>query len=127
TARYSAAVATGADGRIYVIGGCARGGFPDVAEAYSPDTDTWETLAPPPVPRCPVSAAAGRDGRIYVLGGGDGSDLTRRVDVYSPTSDTWDIATPTSALHREGAAAAAADRIFALGGFTSAVESARVH
>src|SRR4051794_30811896 len=42
---YGAAAVTGADGRIYVLGGDSN---PALAEAYNPTTNGWSTLAPMP-------------------------------------------------------------------------------
>ena len=58
--------------RIVVVGGegnpdAASGVFPEV-EAYTPATNTWETLTPMPTPRHGMGAAAA-GGRLYVPGG----------------------------------------------------------
>jgi N-acetylneuraminic acid mutarotase len=138
TPRYEMGVALGGDGRIYAIGGCGDGFFNvfDSVEAYSPATDVWEPVAPLPSRRCLVDAAAGPDGRIYAIGGcelvtdaaGNPVDcvISQQVDVYSPQMNVWQTLSPTADAHWEGAATARGTRIFAIGGHTEAVESARV-
>ncbi|MBO4164714.1 Kelch repeat-containing protein [Micromonospora antibiotica] len=138
TPRNEMGVTGGPDGRIYAIGGCGDGvlNVLDVVEAYSPTTDTWATLAPLPSRRCLVDATTGPDGRIYATGGcelvtdpsGRPVDCvdTTRVDAYSPDTGTWATVTGTTTAHREGAAVTSGRRIFAIGGHTAGVESARV-
>ncbi|MGN9809601.1 Kelch repeat-containing protein [Micromonospora sp. BQ11] len=138
TPRNDMGVAGGPDGRIYAIGGCGDGllNALDIVEAYSPATDSWTTLAPLPSRRCLVDATTGPDGRIYAIGGCElvtdatGAPVdcvdTTRVDAYSPDTDTWETVTGTTVAHREGAAVTSGRRIFAIGGHTTAVESARV-
>jgi len=137
TRRYDMGVAAGADGRIYAIGGCGGGVYNvlNVVEAYSPKSNRWETLAPLPSRRCLVDATTGADGRIYAIGGcelvtdavGNPVDCvdSKRVDAYSPRTKTWRTLDNSHAVHREGAAVTSGKRIFAIGGHTDAVESAR--
>lgn len=75
--------------RIYVVGGegnpaTATGVFPEV-EAYTPATNTWEQLAPMPVPRHGMGAAVS-GGALWVPGGARvqnfGADDT--VEVFVP-------------------------------------------
>src|SRR5207302_4087591 len=70
TARAALAAVTGADGRIYAIGGfSATRGFVNTVEAYTPSTNSWSTVAPMPTPRALLAATTGPDGRIYAIGG----------------------------------------------------------
>lgn len=68
------AAATTAGGLVYVFGGEGNrddeSGVFAQAEAYDPDSDTWERLAPMPTPRHGMGAAT-IDGIVYVPGGGD--------------------------------------------------------
>lgn len=87
------------DGRIYVVGGRARGSydtnFQDL-EMYDPKTDKWVSLRPMPLATA-GHAATVLNGKLYVVGGeifGPGGDWrTGRVfkDVweYTPESDAW--------------------------------------
>ena len=75
--------------RIIVVGGegnpaTATGVFAEV-EAYTPSTDTWETLAPMVSPRHGMGAAV-IGGRLYVPGGADaqGFAAVATHDVFTP-------------------------------------------
>jgi len=73
-ARVGLAAATGADGRIYAIGGLN----PDpnaaydklaIVDAYDPRTNRWSRVARLRTPRTGLAAVRGADGRLYALGG----------------------------------------------------------
>ena len=107
--------AFGADGRLYVFGGCAgKGGGVEISskpevqaisalelsqqarsvrevEVYDPATNHWEERAPMPTPRQLLSATAGLDGLIYVIGGerAYGHVAEDMVETYNPATDTW--------------------------------------
>jgi N-acetylneuraminic acid mutarotase len=79
-------------GKIYVIGGegnpeSGSNGVFDDNEAYDPATDTWQVLAPIPVPRHGTGAAA-LDGRIIVPGGAtlQGFGPVDTVEAFTPPS-----------------------------------------
>jgi N-acetylneuraminic acid mutarotase len=123
TARYSLAAAVGADGRIFAIGGTGysnnqlvRG---TVVEAYTPSTNTWETVASMPTGRFKLAAASGMDSRIYAFGGttiADGEVAT--VEAYSPTTNAWVSVASMPTIRRDLAGVTGADgRIFAIGGY----------
>jgi len=129
TARYDLAAASGADGRIYALGGIMTvgGQATDLVEAYDPAADTWATTAPLPEPRAGLAAALGTDGRLYAIGGYDvASAELATVDAYTPATDTWTAVAPLP-LARGGLAAVAAPdgRIYALGGRTYARRGGR--
>ena len=66
---YLPAATTGADGRVYVIGGAADGNVPSGAtQVYTPSTNTWAESAPMPVPGGGLAAVTAPDGRIYAIG-----------------------------------------------------------
>jgi N-acetylneuraminic acid mutarotase len=76
-------------GKLYVFGGEGydddpSGVFPH-AEAYDLATDSWETLAPMPVPRHGMGAAA-VGGTIYIPGGADviGFGAVATHEAYTP-------------------------------------------
>lgn len=113
TARFGAAVVTGADGLIYVIGGLPSyaGGILGLrtVEAYDPASDTWQTRADLPEARRFASAALGADGRIYVIGGNnDASAGLRSVVAYSMEGG-WETVAETSVAHFYAAATSDAD------------------
>jgi N-acetylneuraminic acid mutarotase len=74
-------VATGPDGRIYVLGGVATAwaqvdtnGYSNIAGLrtvfiYDPNTRRWSQGTPMPDGRYALAAVTGRDGRIYTIGG----------------------------------------------------------
>ncbi|MEX2206808.1 MAG: hypothetical protein WEF50_11325 [Myxococcota bacterium] len=135
--------AFGADGKLYVFGGCACEGSTAYlvgdeeskrhalaegeamkhpvtrTEVYDPATNSWSDRAPIPTPRMSLSAAAGRDGRIYVIGGQPrwGGDPLDVVEVYEPTTDTWSNGPPLRIGRQAHASAVTADgRIWVIGG-----------
>ena len=126
--RVGLGAATGADGRVYTIGGNGPENERDpnnerdlgVVEAYDPRSNTWATVASLPGPRDFAAAVTGPGGQIYVLGG---NDLTTAayfdtVLVYNPSSDHW-VTLPTrlsSARWNLAAAAHPNGLIYALGG-----------
>jgi len=144
TPRQLFAATTGADGRIYVFGGCECRGWVKVqpedpkavqlaarerlaqatsvgaVEAYDPATDTWETRAPMLTPRQMLAAARGADGLIYVIGGvpryGSAESLAT-VEIYDPATDSWSEG-PSLRTPRHGHAAVATrdGRVYAIGG-----------
>jgi Kelch motif len=114
TSRASLAAATGPDGKIYAIGGCAPGNCvrnttrSDGVEAYNPSTNTWacsvgdpssrcssRRIAPMPIAREGMGAATGRDGKIYVTGASIATAGAFRigpvatVEAYIPSTYTW--------------------------------------
>lgn len=121
TPRYAHAVVLGADGKIYAIGGYNSNGaraYHATVEAYTPSTNTWETLAPMPNTRALHSATVGVDGRIYVIGGyNEPGGHLRTVDVYTPSTNTWTTARSMPTARYNLATALGDDgKIYAFGG-----------
>jgi N-acetylneuraminic acid mutarotase len=91
--RWALGAATGADRRIYAIGGL--GGEPcganvlGTVEVYDPRFDEWTTCASMPTPRWALGVVAGANGKIYALGGEDRTGVLATVEEYDPTTDTW--------------------------------------
>lgn len=86
TGRSRAVAVYAPDGRIYLIGGdnpaTAR-----LVEAYTPETDTWTTVATLKGDHGTPQATIGPDGRLWVISGQDyGAEYmyTPRVEVYGP-------------------------------------------
>jgi N-acetylneuraminic acid mutarotase len=79
--RVGMGVATGQDGRIYVLGGVATGwdqydtnGYSNITGLrtvfiYNPKTHRWSQGTPMPDGRYALAAVTGEDGRIYTIGG----------------------------------------------------------
>ena len=91
--------ATGADQRIYVLGGYED---PDhmgaviagTVVACAPNSNEWKSVASMPTARARLAATTGPDGRIYAIGGGtaySGSSLpsVSSVVAYAPSTNTW--------------------------------------
>ena len=98
TPRQFPGAVTGADGRIYVIGGdnYSLGGPLAALEIYDPATNQWTQGAPMPTPRYGMGVVLGGDGRIYAIGG-SGSGVYNMLDVveaYSPATNTWTTVSP---------------------------------
>src|SRR5438105_9099306 len=139
-ARVGLGAATGADGRVYTMGGKGPENEQDpnderdlgVVEAYDPSSNTWacstddassgcatHTLAPLPTPRQRLAAALGDDGRLYVLGGYNPSEgYLATVEAYAPATNTWRTLAPPPTPRGFLAAARGGDgRIYAIGGY----------
>jgi hypothetical protein len=143
--RVGLGAATGADGRVYTVGGEGVTGTPSTVEAYDPSKNTWacstddassgcstRSLAPLPTPRHGFVVVAGADGRIYVIGGEDVRGTLSTVEAYDPSKNTWacssDDASAGCATHSVAplptprqwlAAALGSDgRLYVVGGYT---------
>lgn len=86
---------TAYDGLIYAIGGVGNEGATGRVEAYDPETDTWTTGRPKPLPAGFISAGLLEDqdagtAAIYVPGGiGAGEQPVDVLEVYDPLLDVW--------------------------------------
>jgi len=93
TATAQAAVITGDNGLIYVIGGYS-GSDPPFAtvQAYNPTTNTWSYKTSLPQVTRGAAVAKGTNGLIYVIGGYDGSTpYPDTVQAYNTTSNSWSL------------------------------------
>jgi N-acetylneuraminic acid mutarotase len=121
TPRYALGVTLGADGRIYAIGGYNSNGdraYQATVEAYTPSTNSWETLASMPTARALLSAVTGADGRIYAIGGfNEAHGTLSLVEAYTPSTNSWArVASMPSARYDLATAAGDDGRIYAFGG-----------
>jgi Kelch motif len=103
-AREQLGVATGADGKVYTIGGFTTPFSPTsaqvstgIVEAYDPVSGSWSTRKPMPTARAYLAVAAGTDGKVYALGGQAGDPLVATLEQYDPTTNTWTTRTPMPA------------------------------
>ena len=129
--RMSFGAATGADGRLYAVGGLTAD--PNSVEAYSVSSNSWTAAASMLASASFLGVAAGSDGRIYAVGGlqftGAGLQTLNTAEVYTPATNTWTMLPPMPTPRHDLALVAGADgRIFAIGGQTdntpvSAVEA----
>jgi hypothetical protein len=97
---------------------------------YSPATDSWTSLATPPVARDGVAAVRLSDGRILAIGGETMTNTVANVDALDPTTGMWTALSPLGlARHQHGAILAPDGRVYVMGGFvdttahTAAVEA----
>ncbi len=114
------AAVTGADGRIYILGGLPTFSGPTAnVYAYDPDGDTWTQVASMSTPRVDFGAALGPDGRIYVFGGYSGGAYLNTGEVYDPSLDKWFPISPMQVSIRYAPAGATGPdgRIYAIGGY----------
>ena len=125
TARGFVAAAVGADGRIYVIGGCNGTSILNTGEAYTPGSNTWTTIASMPTARFFLAAAKGEEGSIYAIGGDDSHfDKLSTVEAYSPQTSIWTtVASILVARDGLGTAECADGHIYAIGGRNSTWQS----
>jgi N-acetylneuraminic acid mutarotase len=120
TPRWHAGAATGADGRVYVVGGFDPL-FNPVATvfAYDPATNSWANVAPMPTARGLLAVAAGADGRVYAIGGRTAADRGSLavVEAYTPATNSWARLAPLPAARSDLAAALGGDgRVYAIAG-----------
>lgn len=106
------------DGKLYVIGGNARGYCTNANEAYDPTTDSWTSRAPMPTPRCHVSVVA-NNGRIYAFGGTNTNGSVRYsvLEIYDPAADLWTTGSPMPTGRHYIGAVAMDGIIYAIGGW----------
>jgi N-acetylneuraminic acid mutarotase len=121
TPRFYLGAAAGSDGGIYAIGGEDNVHILSVVEKYTPSTNTWQSVAPLPIPVTGVSVTAGLDGRIYAIGGlTDQDTVSGAVQVYDPSAPTpaWTSVAPLPVPVFWAAATTGADgRIYVVGGY----------
>jgi N-acetylneuraminic acid mutarotase len=96
TPRYGLSAVVGVDGRIYAIGGQYQqsplaDGLSVIVEAYTPSTDSWESVASLDDGRYHGAAVAGRDGRIYAIGGFsvEPIEVLTTTSSYAPGEAQW--------------------------------------
>ena len=120
TSRGQAAIITGDDGLIYVMGGYNDSAVLSVVEAYDPSTDTWTTKTAMPEATRGAAVAKDSDGIIYVISGTNATGYTDTVQAYNSTSNTWSTKTaiPTAAW-MASAATGNDGKIYVIGGESS--------
>jgi N-acetylneuraminic acid mutarotase len=120
--------ATGADGRVYVVGGSSApcgAKYLDLTQAYNPQTNAWADLAAMPTPRELLAVTAGSDGRIYAIGGQSAtSETLNTVEAYTPATNSWATLAPMpTRRHSLAAVTGPGGLIYAFGGYISAGQS----
>jgi N-acetylneuraminic acid mutarotase len=107
------------DGVIYVLGGYpSTREVQTVVQAYDIADDSWDIVAPLPLPlHHPV--AIGYEGKIYSLGGQSTMQTagdTGRTFAYDPVADEWTELATMPTARGAGAGAVVGDRIYVGGG-----------
>ncbi len=119
-----------ANGKLYVMGGLARGlESSTLTQEYDPATDSWQERAPMPAPLSHPNATA-MDGKIYVIGG-----FLAQVHVgaqnaafeYDPAADSWRTLAPLQVARGSVAVAALDGKIHAIAGRTPDRVTSAVH
>ncbi|HVF48194.1 MAG TPA: kelch repeat-containing protein [Pyrinomonadaceae bacterium] len=110
------------DGKLYVIGGNARGYCSNANEAYDAATDTWASRTPMPTARC-HSAVVAHNGLIYVFGGTNtnGSIRYSALEIYDPSTDAWKTGAPMPTGRNFAGAAVLGGVIHVIGGWNPAL------
>ncbi|MFA5364556.1 MAG: kelch repeat-containing protein [Candidatus Bathyarchaeia archaeon] len=110
--------------KIYCIGGQTsvnqQGKITGQTEVYDPATNTWETKASMPTPRCFLEANV-VDDKIYVIGGKINSNsVSTKNEAYDPATDSWYTVVPESMPTGIYVYASAVidDKIYIIGGLT---------
>ena len=94
-------------------------------DAWAAGSAEWRPAAPMPVPRNQFACVT-FDGKIYAMGGQfhhDSEQLDQaRVDIYNPETDSWTAGPPLPKghSHAEGGTFVHGDRIYMVGGHTTA-------
>lgn len=114
--RSQLAMATGANGRLYAVGGHAGLTIQwtsEVAE-YDPLADTWAQRAPMPTPRAHL-AVAQINGQLLAAGG---ENVSRSLDVlesYNPTANVWSSKTASTQAFTRATAGVVDGRMYVFG------------
>ncbi|WP_437320559.1 kelch repeat-containing protein [Sorangium sp. So ce385] len=104
TARYSHTATLLPDGRVLVAGGDAGDGganpgpIVDSAEAFDPDSGTWNVVGRMEQARASHTATLLLDGRVLAAGGRSSGEIRSlsNAELFEPDSSTWRI---VSAMH----------------------------
>lgn len=128
---YEPGIATSADGKIYVVGGCVPPtavndmvgppSYLDILQVYDTTSGAWTIKRSMPIQRFGLAAVFGADGKLYAMGGhGPAGQPVADVHAYDPATDTWTPCgpLPSPRYHVVGVRAASTGRIFAIGGLS---------
>jgi len=105
-----------AQDKIYVCGGRdADFNSQDVVYEYTPDSDSWTTVAPMPTARYDMTTAE-HDGSLYLIGGqSSNSTFTDDVYRYDPSADSWTTLQSVPFDSFDSRAAVSGDKIYLAG------------
>src|ERR1044071_7523898 len=120
-ARYAFQAALGTDNMLYVAGGQTADAVPtlyDQVSRYDYTTNTWNNVAPLPVPLGQGTIGAW-NGKVYVAGGFiGGTSVTNALRIYDIASNTWTSGAnmPTSPGVEAAAGAVVNGKFYVMGG-----------
>src|SRR5215831_10545690 len=108
------------NGKVYLLGGSARGVAYDMNrnDEYDPDTDTWRARAPMPRGLNHMGADA-LNGKIYAAGGFSGSAHKSPDDAffeYDPAADQWRVLPPLRSKRGAAAVVGLNGKVHVIGG-----------
>jgi len=111
-------------GHFYSVGGRSVGPLPDL-DRYTPDTDTWVSLADMATARRGLGAAIVGNA-LYAIGGSTGTapcsgSPLATVERYDIDTDTWSTAAPLPSPRSDLAAVARGGKIYVFGGCLGSV------
>lgn len=117
TKRLALVAVTGADGKIYAIGGRDAKDTPlGIVEAFDTETGAWQTAQPLLTSRFWFGAPLAADGRIYALGGIGNLGFLDDVEAFTPGAG-WKAQKAMPEGRAWVSAGASADgHVFAIGG-----------
>lgn len=117
------AMATGAGGDIYVLGGYEGPGLSGPTDrVFRLADDGWREVAAMPEPRAAADAAA-VDGSIYVAGGVGPEGLAETMFVLDPEAGQWSTLPGPPTPREHLGVAAAGGRVYVVGGRTGGIGS----
>jgi len=102
-------------GKLYVLGGEARGAALKEVERFDPWIGRWESLPDMHIGRIRAATAV-LDGCLYVLGGLDGAKPLSAVERYDPKTQAWEVLAPMEKPRYACAAIVKDGKIYAFGG-----------
>lgn len=124
---------TGADGKIYVIGGRAFSSQAPLGrvQIYNPTTNTWTNGAAMPIPKVQFGATRLADGRIIIVGGkaaepNSTGPFFHTVEIYTPSSGagTWSSAGPVlPSAYGQQTAVTFNHNVFTMGGSDNTIRN----
>ena len=122
TSRYGLAAVTGADDRVYTIGGVdGTATTAPSLEIFDPKSTTFITGANMSIGRGWAAAVAAPDGRIYAIGGTrNQTSALATVEAYTPATNSWAPVAALNVPRWSGLALVGPDnRIYFMGGNTA--------
>jgi len=109
------------NGEIYVLGGEHLAIATNIAEVFTPLTNSWRLIAQMNSPRR-LFGASGANGKVYAIGGGTVSAVTNTVEAYDPgpgpNANTWTYKMPMITPRHHFGTATIGNKIYAIGGHT---------